>query len=234
MPKPKKKLRSKPPAAHNKIVQPPSTPAYQVAIYARVSTSDQRCEIQLTELRGYVKRAGWMISDEYVDQGYSGTRADRPAFLRMMRDAVMKRFQAVIVLKLDRFGRSLQQLMTNIQRLDELGIRFLAPTQSIDTDVRSPTGRLLMNMLGAIAEFEREMIRERTIGGQGSYRADYKAGRVGKERHSRSGKDLPHGRPRVIFRHDQAARLRKQGLSYRAIAKKMEVAETTIRRFLKG
>jgi len=206
---------------------------YPVAIYARVSTTDQRCEMQLAELRDYVARAGWQIAEEYIDQGYSGSRSDRPAFLRLMKAADMKRFRAVIVWKMDRFGRSLRQLVSNVQRLDDLGIRFLVPSQSIDTDQKSPTGRLLMHILGAMAEFERDIIRERVNAGLADYRSDFEKGRIGKDRHSRSGKDLPIGRRQNIFRRDQAAKLREQGLSWRAIAKQIGVPVTTIRRSLR-
>lgn len=218
---------------HSYIVKVSAQP-YQIAIYARVSTDDQRCEMQLTELREYAARCGWTIAQEYIDQGYSGTKADRPALTRLMKDANMKRFAAVIVWKLDRFGRSVRQLVSNIQRLDELGVRFLVPSQSIDTDHKSPTGRLMMHILAAVAEFERDLIRERVNAGLTDYRHDYTRGRVGKERHSRSGKDLAVGRPRKIFRRDQAAKLRALGQSWRAIAKTMGVPVTTVRRALNG
>jgi putative DNA-invertase from lambdoid prophage Rac len=209
--------------------QPPSQP-YPVVVYARVSTYDQRCERQLTELREYAARSGWKIAGEYIDEGYSGMKGDRPALVRIMKDAALKRFRAVLVWKLDRFGRSVRQLVTNVRTLDELGIRFLAPSQSIDTDLKSPTGRLMMHILAAMAEFERELIRERTGAGGASYRAAYARGEIGKTRHSRSGKDLAIGRPRKIFRRDVAAKMRADGQSWRAIAKKMEVPVTTIRR----
>lgn len=216
---------------HSYIVQ--SAPqSYPVVIYARVSTDDQRCEMQLTELREYAARSGWTIAEEYIEKGFSGSKDDRPALLRLMKDANMKRFAAVIVWKLDRFGRSVRQLVTNVQRLDELGVRFLVPSQSIDTDHKSPTGRLMMHILAAMAEFERDLIRERVNAGLTDYRHDYTRGRVGKDRHSRSGKDLAVGRPQKIFRRDEAAKLRKQGLSWRAIERKLGIPQATIRRAL--
>jgi DNA invertase Pin-like site-specific DNA recombinase len=207
--------------------------SYRVAIYARVSTGDQRCELQLNELREFVARSGWMVAEEYIDLGFTGSTTNRPALIRLMKDASMKRFAAVLVWKLDRFGRSVRQLVTNVQRLDELGIRFLAPNQSIDTDAKSPTGRLMMHILAAMAEFERDLIRERVNAGLTEYRQAYEGGRIGKDRHSRSGKDLAVGRPRKIFRRGQAVKLRDAGLSWRAIAKQMGVPETTIRRVFK-
>jgi putative DNA-invertase from lambdoid prophage Rac len=204
-----------------------------VAIYARVSTYDQNCELQLTELREYAARSRWTVAEEYVDHGVSGSKADRPALSRLMKDAHLKRFSAVLVWKLDRFGRSMQQLVDHIQILDGLGIRFLVPSQSIDTDQRSPTGRLLLNILMALSVFERDLIRERVNAGLTSYERAYTAGQIGKQRHSRSGKDLAIGRPQKIFRRDEAARLREEGYSWRAIARRIGVPESTIRRALK-
>lgn len=201
-----------------------------VAIYARVSTEDQKCEMQLAELREFAGRAGWTVAEEYIDHGFSGAKADRPALLRLMADANMRRFGAVLVWKLDRFGRSVQQLVDQIQTLDRLGIRFLAPSQSIDTDHKSPTGRLLLNILAALAEFERDLIRERVNAGIADYRRAQKSGRLGKDRHSRSGRDLAIGRPRRVFRRDVAARMRARGLSWRAIAKELGVPSSTVRR----
>jgi putative DNA-invertase from lambdoid prophage Rac len=208
-----------------------SAQSYPVAIYARVSTYDQHCEMQLRELREYAARAGWEIAAECVDKGYSGSKADRPALTRLMKDAHMKRFAAVVVWKLDRFGRSVNQLVSNIRRLDELGVRFLVPSQSIDTDQKSPTGRLMMHILAAMAEFERDLIRERVNAGLTDYRQDYAKGRIGTARHSRSGKDLAVGRPRKVFRRDSAAKMRADGLSWRAIAARFPgVSVATIRR----
>ncbi len=202
---------------------------FTAAIYARVSTEDQHCEMQLTELRQYVARSGWTVSAEYIDHGISGSKAVRPALSRLMKDASLKKFGVVLVWKLDRFGRSVQQLVDNIQILDQIGIRFCVPSQSIDTDQRNPTARLLLNILAVLADFERSLLVERVKAGVAGYQRAYKNGQIGKERHSRSGKDLAIGRPRKIFRRDEAARLRKQGLSWRAIAKKMGVPVSTIR-----
>jgi len=185
--------------------------------------------MQLSELREYADRAGWQIAHEYIDQGYSGSKADRPALMELMRDANMKRFAAVVVWKLDRFGRSVSQLVQNVRRLDELNVRFLVPSQSIDTDQKSPTGRLMMHILAAMAEFERDLIRERVNAGLANYRDDYAKGRIGTARHSRSGKDLACGRPKRIFRRDVAAELRARGLSWRAIARAMGVPVSTVR-----
>lgn len=183
------------------------------AIYARVSTQDQRCDLQLTELRGYAARSGWDIA-EYVDQGVSGTKRSRPALDRLMQDGRLKKFGVVLVWKLDRFGRSLQQLVDNVQVLDNLDIRFVAVTQSIDTDQRSPMGKFLMHLFAAFAEFERDLIVERVKAGVAEAR--------------RQGKHC--GRPARVFRRDRVVELREQGKSWREIAWELKLPVTTIRR----
>src|SRR5215469_11663288 len=106
----------------------------KTAIYSRVSTSDQNCEMQLRELREYCSRRGWDISAEYIDAGWSGAKASRPQLDRLMQDARLRRFDAVLVWKLDRWGRSLAHLFQIIHTLSGLGVPFIAITQKIDTD----------------------------------------------------------------------------------------------------
>lgn len=182
-----------------------------VAVYARVSTLDQDCQMQLTELHGFNERSGW-DSVEYVDQGVSGSKRSRPALDRLMQDARLKKFGVVVCWKLDRFGRSMIDLIENIRELDSLGIRFLAPTQGIDTDQKSPTGRLILHILAALAEFERELIRERVNAGIAEAK--------------RKGKHC--GRKARVFRRDEAVRLREAGHSYKDIAKELGVPVMTI------
>lgn len=198
-----------------KVVVTPSK-SLACAIYARVSTDDQNCENQLGELRAYAARMGWTVHQEYIDHAQSGAKRSRPALNLLMAGARLRKFDVVAVWKMDRFGRSLQHLIENIQALDQAGIRFVAPTQGIDTDTHSPAGRLLMHIMGAFAEFERDLIRERTMAGLAIARA--------------KGKRL--GRPAKVFRRDRAAALRKRGLSWRAIEKRLGVAQSTIRKAL--
>jgi DNA invertase Pin-like site-specific DNA recombinase len=182
------------------------------AIYARVSTSDQNCEVQLHELRDYAQRRGWTVHKEYVDRGFSGAKASRPALDKLMTDAGQRRFDAVLVYKLDRFGRSVLNLSQALAALDSYGIRFIAVSQGVDTDAANPTSRLLLNILSSVAAFELELIKERTLLGVRAARAN--------------GKTL--GRPKRLFRRDEVLRLRDQdGLSWRAIAKKLEIPVMT-------
>ncbi len=118
------------------------------AIYARVSTADQFCQMQLSDLRPFTERMGWNLV-EYVEN--ASTRGKRAVLDKLMADARMRKFDVVVVWKLDRFGRSVRELVENIETLDRLGIRFVCPGQSIDTDQKNPTGRLLMHILAAVA-----------------------------------------------------------------------------------
>ena len=113
-------------------------------------------------------------------------------------------------------------------------MRFIATSQNIDTDESNPAARFFLHILMAAAEFERELIRERAQAGLNRYRHDYSAGKVGKETRSRSGKNLPVGRPKRVFDRQTGAALRIQGLSYRQIASRLNLGEGTVRRTLRA
>src|ERR1017187_7350727 len=182
------------------------------AIYARVSTTDQNCEMQLRELREYIGRRDWKVAGEYVDSGFSGAKSSRPALDRLMADAAKRKFDCIAVYKIDRFGRSVLHLNQQLAALTSHGVRFIATSQSLDTDEKNPTSRLLLQILASVAEFEREMIRERTLSG---IRAAQAAGKV-------------VGRPKRVFRHDEVVRLRdEEGLSWRAIGKTLGIPAMT-------
>lgn len=197
----------------------------KAAIYARVSTADQNYAMQLSEVCGYAERNGWDIV-EYTEK--MSTRKKRPIHDQMMEDARLKKIDIVLVWKLDRFGRSVRDLAENIAKLDTWGVRFVCITQGIDTDKRNPAAKLMLHMMAAFAEFERDIINERVAAGKAQYVADYGAGKIGKERNSRSGKNLAPHRPKRIFRRDVAAKLRLEGKSFRAIAKQLGVPVSTI------
>jgi putative DNA-invertase from lambdoid prophage Rac len=182
------------------------------ALYARVSTSDQSCEMQLRELREFISRRGWQCAGEYVDTGFSGSKASRPALDRMMKAAALRTFDAVCVYKLDRAGRSVLHLSQLLATLESNGVRFIAISQGLDTDSSNPTSKLLTGILSCVAEFEKEMIRERTLSG---IRAAQAAGKI-------------VGRPKRIFRRDEVVRLRdREGLSWRAIGKQLGIPAMT-------
>ena len=194
------------------------------AIYARVSTSDQDCALQLAELRQYCATRGWKICCEYLDT-ISGSKSSRPGRDKLMRDARARRIDIVLVWKLDRWGRSLADTVITLEELAAAGVRFICMTQGLDTDNSNPMSRAMLGMLQVFAQFERDMINERVNAGIKRYYAEYTAGRA----HSKSGKNLPIGRPRSVFRVDQAIRMRAEGLSWRTIAKALGVPEATLR-----
>src|ERR1035438_323319 len=132
----------------------------KTAIYCRVSTSDQSCDLQRRELVDYCKRRGWKIADQYIDTGWSGAKAIRPELSRLMDDARKRRFDAVIVWKLDRRGRPRADSIRSIQQLDSLGVKFLAVTQNIGTEESSPIARFILVIMSAFAELENETISE--------------------------------------------------------------------------
>src|SRR5436309_3543559 len=143
----------------------------------------------------------------------SGAKANRPGLAQAMADARIKRFDVLLCWKLDRFGRSLVDCLSNIQELERWGVRFIAVTQGLDTDQRNPASRFLLHVLGAAAEFERALILERTQAGRLRYQQDFDSGKVGKTVYSRSGRNLPPHRPRKIFNRDEVIEFQRQGLS---------------------
>ena len=186
---------------------------FRCALYARVSTlTGQNPELQLRELREFTVRRGWEIAGEYVDQGVSGSKESRPQLNRLLADARKRRFDVIAVWKLDRFGRSLKHLVMTLADLESLGIAFVSLRDSFD--LSTPSGRLLFQLVGAMAEFERALIQERV--------------RAGLKNAKAKGRKL--GRPRVAIRRDQIESLRQEGLSWEAIAKELGAGVGTVYR----
>ena len=125
--------------------------------------------MQLRELREYASRRGWIVTEEYVDQGVSGSKETRPALTRLMADACQRRFDAVLVWKVDRFGRSLKHLVNALAELGALGVAFVSLRDNLD--LSTPSGRLMFQIIGAMAEFERALIQERVRAGLRNARA---------------------------------------------------------------
>src|SRR5260221_9665012 len=149
----------------------------KAAIYARVSTVDQEPENQLHELRRYVEARGW-TAVEYVERGVSGAKDRRPALDRLLADARRRRFDVVVCWRLDRLGRNLKHLITLLEELQALGVAFVSLAEGIDAT--TPAGRLQMQILGAIAGFERGRIVERVRAGLA--RAKAQGQRLGRPR----------------------------------------------------
>jgi len=150
----------------------------RVAIYARVSTSNmsQDTTMQTRELREYCDRRGWHLTGEYVDIGVSGSKDKRPQLDRMLVDAHRRRFDVILVWKLDRFSRSLRNLVNSLAELDTLGVDFVSLRDNLDFSTTS--GRLMFQIIGAMAEFERALIQERVRAGMRNARA--KGRRIGR------------------------------------------------------
>jgi DNA invertase Pin-like site-specific DNA recombinase len=146
------------------------------ALYVRVSTVDQHSENQLLELRRYAEARGW-TAVEYVDHGITGTKDSRPALDRLVKDAKRRKFDALLVWKLDRLGRNLKHLITLLDDLQALGVAFVSLGEGIDAT--TPAGKLQMHILGAIAEFERGRIVERVRAGLARAKAQGK--RLGRQ-----------------------------------------------------
>jgi DNA invertase Pin-like site-specific DNA recombinase len=143
----------------------------RVALYGRVSTLDkgQDVNLQLNELREYCERRGWKIAGEYVDNGVSGAKESRPELNRLMADAKRRNFDAIAVWKLDRFGRSLKHLVMTLADLESLGIAFVSLRDGFD--LSTPSGRLMFQIIGAMGEFERNLIPERVKAGMAHAKA---------------------------------------------------------------
>lgn len=139
----------------------------KVALYARVSTLEQSCDMQLEDLRRYAQR--FAQSKEYVEIGVSGAQRRRPQLDALMADARRRRFDVVLVWKFDRFARSVKHLVDSLEEFRALGIDFISFTEGIDTT--TPSGELLFHIMGAVAQFERDLIAERVRAGIAHARA---------------------------------------------------------------
>ena len=141
----------------------------RAALYARVSTTDQNLENQLPPLRNYVKARGWKKTHELTDQA-SGASNKRPGLERVLRLARARQIDAIVVYRLDRFGRSTRELINAWAELEELGVRFVSLTEQMDFG--SPAGKVMFSVISAMAEFERDLIRERVKRGMDRARAN--------------------------------------------------------------
>ena len=189
----------------------------RAALYARVSTTGhgQDVGLQLDELRQVAAQRGWTLHEEYVDAGVSGGKASRPALDRMMADAQAGRFDVVLIWKLDRLGRSLQHLLSLAETLTAAGVG-LTSVRDPGIDTTSPSGRLLLQLLGSFAEYERALIRERVV--------------AGVRRAQAAGKHC--GRPRVDLELRPAVAMLKDGRSLKETAAILKVSRATLRRRL--
>jgi DNA invertase Pin-like site-specific DNA recombinase len=186
----------------------------RAALYARVSTHDQQTlGLQSEAMRSYIKGRGWDAVRQVEDVG-SGAKG-RPAREGLLKAARRREVDVVVVWRLDRWGRSLPDLVTTLRELTELGVGFVSLTEALD--LTTPTGRAMTGMLAVFAEFEREVLRERVRAGIAQAR---KEGR-------------PHGRPRTAsLKADQVLRLKAERVSHSEIARRLGIGRTSVRRIL--
>jgi len=187
----------------------------KTGIYVRCSKKDQTVDQQLATLREYCRDSGIEVVREYVDEGVSALKAARPAFNELIETVRRKKINFVLVYKLDRFSRSLKELINTLEIIKENGADFVSYTQR-EFDTTTPSGKLLFHVIGAISEFERDLISERT-----KLKLDYlkasgvKLGRPGK------------------YDHAEMLKLKEQGLSINAIARELGCNPGTVFKVLK-
>src|SRR6267143_4245166 len=185
----------------------------KVALYTRVSTSGngQDTEVHARELRQYATRRGWTVLQEYTDNGVSGAKESRPALDRLMQDARRRKFDGVLCWKLDRIGRSLKHLVNLLAELEAVGVALVSFSDNLD--LTSPQGRLMFQIIGAMAEFERSLICERVKAGIAHRKAQ------GKKFGGRTAKRLDMA---------EVTRMREGGASMAEIARALNVSAGTI------
>lgn len=191
--------------------------APRAALYARVSTlrHGQDVGLQLEELRQVAAQRGLLVVQEFVDGGVSGAKASRPALDRMMADVQSGRIDVVLIWKLDRLARSLRHLLLLVDQLNAAHVSFVS-LRDPGIDTTSPGGRLMLQILGAFAEFERDLVQERV--------------RAGVRRAQAAGKHC--GRRRTELDLRPALALLREGRDLKEIARILKVSRTTLRRRL--
>ena len=208
----------RPPATtkSKRVFGQPQAPAkmFRVGLYARVSTHDQKTlPMQMRAMREYAAKRGWEIAVQIKEVG-SGA-VERQLRGKVMAAARRREIDVVLVWRLDRWGRSLADLVVTLKELSELGVGFVSLTEALD--LTTPAGRAMAGLLAVFAEFEREILRERV--------------RAGLAHARQNGKRL--GRPATAALHaDQVRKLRRSGLSKSAIARRLHIGRTSVRRIL--
>ncbi|HEV2474012.1 MAG TPA: recombinase family protein [Chthonomonadales bacterium] len=191
-----------------------STTGLRAGLYARVSTHDQQTlSMQNRALREYAARRGWTIVMQAKEVGSGATQ--RQMREKLIEAARRREIDVVLVWRLDRWGRSVTDLLATLQELEHLGVGFVSLTEALD--LTTPAGRAMAGLLAVFAEFEREILRERVRAGLAHARAN--------------GKRL--GRPlTAALQSDQVRKLRRSGLSKSQIARQLEIGRTSVRRIL--
>ena len=185
------------------------------AIYARVSTPEQRIDNQLYDLRQFAQQRGFEVVAEYTDVGVSGTKARRPGLDAMLKDAGKRKFGVLIVAAFDRVARSTKHFLSVVDELDGHGIEFVSRRENIATD--GAMGRLFLTLISSIAELESDLIKERI--------------RAGMRRRKLDG--LSVGRQPLDIDHESLVRDRMAGMSLTDVARKYSVSRASVVRWVR-
>lgn len=186
-----------------------------IALYARVSTTDQQTlPMQLEAMREYAKKRGWTVKHEIEEIG-SGAKT-RPKREELLKLARRRKVDVIIVWRLDRWGRSLADLVVSLRELTDLGVGFVSLTETLD--LTTPSGRAMAGMIAVFAEFERDILRERVKAGIAHAREQGRA----------------HGRPATAsLKNEEIKKLSTKGLNNSEIAKKLKISRRSVIRALK-
>jgi DNA invertase Pin-like site-specific DNA recombinase len=180
---------------------------------------EQNPEVQEAPLRQLVEQRGWSLAQVYSDR-MSGAKENRPGLKSLLEDARRGQFDVVLVWRFDRFARSIEQLVTALAEFRSLGIDFVSCQEALDTS--TPMGKAMFTIIGAMAELERNVIRERVIAG-----LEY-----ARQHGTKSGNAI--GRPKRVFDRAEVIRLRDGGLSIEKIACRMGLGVGTVARLIQA
>lgn len=197
------------------------------ASYSRVSTLlNQDPKTQIQRIEGFIEARGFSLTRNYVDHGISGAKESRPALDQLLKDARLGKFKIVVVTGIDRIGRNVRHLLNLINELNHYGVSIISLRENLD--FTTPMGKATLVILGAIAELERELTRERI-------KTSLAAKKLAAQK---SGSEWTCGRPPVVNKEviDRVLQLRRKGLSIRSIERilKGKVSRSTIFRILKA
>jgi DNA invertase Pin-like site-specific DNA recombinase len=187
----------------------------RAAFYVRVSTVDQHPETQLRELREYAKNRGLTIAGEYVDHGFGGAKARRPALDRMLEDARRGRFDTLIVWSCDRLARSTKHFLQVLDELDSCGVQFVSLREAFDTS--GAFGRAFLGIVAVLGEMERALLIERVRSGMARARSE--------------GRQI--GRARLDVNREQVIQDRRSGMSLTQVAKRHNILRASVCRLMK-
>lgn len=192
----------------------------RVAIYCRVSTDDQDCDRQERDLRAYCERAGYEVFEVYKETA-SGAKDDRAIRKQVMKQAQARMIDAVLVTEMSRWGRSTLDLISTLQEMQSWNVSLIAQT-GFTFDLSTPQGKLVASMMASLAEFERDLLRERVKSGL----------QAAKARGQVLGRQQGQNYKQSKFK-DQVIKLREAGKSYREIAEKLDIDKNTVMAIIK-